>query len=100
MSAALKQLIRPSGDPQPTASAPSPAHRNPKHQTRIPVALCGGLLTPVVLFKLSDLAIRWQWWPGPLPSVLHRIVQLAALDQRWDMFQQGGGPDSRLLAFS
>ena len=62
--------------------------------------LCGLLLAVVVLFNLGDLALRWELASEPIPVAMHRLVQLAALDQRWDMFRRAGGPDCRLLAFA
>ena len=62
--------------------------------------LCGLLLAVVVLFNLGDLALRWKLASEPIPAAMHRLVQVAALDQRWDMFRRAGGPDCRLLAFA
>ena len=91
---------RPAADPPAAPPAPLPARRTDTQRRRLLATTCGCLLTTVVLFNLADLALRWNLWSGPIPAGMHRVVQLAALDQRWDMFRAGGGPDSRLLAFA
>ena len=72
----------------------------PSYGQRGATLLCGLLLAIVVLFNLGDLALRWGLATDPIPAAMHRLVQLAALDQRWDMFRRAGGPDCRLLAFA
>ncbi|HAA68430.1 MAG TPA: hypothetical protein DCE55_04770 [Planctomycetaceae bacterium] len=70
------------------------------YRQRSATLLCGLLLIVVVLFNLGDLALRWELAREPIPAAMHRLVQVAALDQRWDMFRRAGGPDCRLLAFA
>lgn len=72
----------------------------PSYGQRGAALLCGLLLAIVLLFNLGDLALRWELASEPIPAAMHRLVQLAALDQRWDMFRRAGGPDCRLLAFA
>ena len=72
----------------------------PSYGQRVATLLCGLLLAIVVLFNVGDLAARWELAHEPIPAPMHRLVQLAALDQRWDMFRRAGGPDCRLLAFA